>query len=103
MLTPEQAQAELMKLENKQCVETRIASVARLPEASRGVARSLLGQDEPPALLDAAAQAQFGQRIIETFSCMDEGARLQFFDAFFPGLAPAVERGWQLLDRLPYQ
>jgi hypothetical protein len=103
MLNPEQAQAELKKLENKQWVEIRIASVERLPVASRSVARSLLGQDERPALLDAAAQAQFGQKIIETFSGMDESARLQFFDAFFPGLAPAVERGWQLLDRLPYQ
>src|SRR5437899_6121659 len=64
MLNAEPAQAELKKLENKQWVEIRIASVARLPDASRGVARSLLGQDEPTALMDAVAQARFGQKII---------------------------------------
>jgi hypothetical protein len=44
MLNREQAQAELKKHETKEWVETRIALVARLPEASRDVARSPLGK-----------------------------------------------------------
>lgn len=103
MLNREQAQAELKKLENKQWVEVRVASVARLPETIRRTARTLLGQEEAPALLAVAEQALATQQILETFAGMDASARLEFFDAFFPGLAPAVERGWQLLDRLPYQ
>jgi hypothetical protein len=103
MLNREQAQAELRKLENKQWVEVRVASAARLPEAMRGTARSLLGQDEQPVLLDAVAQAQLGQKILETFAGMDDAARRQFFETLFPSLAAAVDRGWQLLDRMPYQ
>ena len=103
MLNREQAQAELKKLENKQWVEVRVASVARLPATMRGTARMLLGQEEAPVLLAVAEQAQATQKILETFAGMDAAARLEFFDAFFPGLAPAVERCWQLLDRLPYQ
>jgi hypothetical protein len=103
MLNHEQAQAELKKLEDKQWVEVRVASVARLPETMRGTARTLLGQEEAPALLDIVERAQATQKILETFAGMDAAARLKFFEAFFPGLAPAVERGWQLLNRLPYQ
>jgi len=103
MLNREQAQAELKKLENKQWGEARIASAMLLPETMRGTARALLGQDEEPAFFDAGRHAKLGQRILETFAGMDEAARLRFFEACFPGLAAGMERGWQLLDRLPYQ
>ncbi|MFN0066493.1 MAG: DUF5724 domain-containing protein [Limisphaerales bacterium] len=103
MLNLEQAQAELKKLENKQWVEIRVASVASMSEAMRGTARMLLGQEDAPGLLAASEQARATQKILGTFSSMNAAARLKFFEAFFPGLAATVERGWQLLDRLPYQ
>lgn len=104
MLNREQAQAELKTLENKQWVEIRVASANQLPEALRGTARAMLGQDQQPAaLFDVVAQAQLGQKVMELFAAMNDSERLRFFEAVFPGLGSAVEGGWQLLTRFPYQ
>ena len=103
MLNSEQAEAELKKLENKQWVEVRLESAARLPEGLRKTARSMLGAEEAPAMFDAVAQAQLGQKLLEAFASMSDGERLQYLEALFFELAPAVERGWQLINRLPYQ
>lgn len=104
MLNSEQAQAELKKLETKQWAQARLSTLDRLPENMRLTARSLLGQFEPAVLEpESASLEQNQQKIIECMTKLDEAGRLLLFESFFPGLAPAVERGWQLLDRLPYQ
>lgn len=99
MLNPEQAQAELKKFENKQWVEVRLDSAARLPEGLRKTARSMLGAEEAPAAFDVAQ----AQDLIDAFASMSGDERLQSLEALFFELAPAVERGWQLMNRLPYQ
>ena len=104
MLKPEQAQAELKKLENKQWVAARVAATASLPEALRETARSLLPEDaRQHAMFRAYGNAEHSQKCLKFFAKLDAPARLQFFEAVFPGLAATVERGWQLLERLPYQ
>ena len=100
MLDSEQAQAELKKLENKQWVEVSLDSAARLPEGLRERARGMLGAY---ASLDIPTQKQLGQKLLEAFLSMNDAERLGYFEALFLELAPAVERGWQLMNRLPYQ
>jgi len=102
MLNPEQARTELKKFANAAWVEHRVSAVAHLPEAVRPTARTLLG-DEAPCVHNLFTLGQLGQQVVETFSGMNAAARQQFFGTLFPGLGPAVERGWQLFDRLPYQ
>jgi hypothetical protein len=101
MLNSEQAKAELEKLKNEDWAAARMAAADGLQEGLRETARSILGADRPaqPALRE---KKQY-QQIVKSFLAMDENARLRFFETMAPGLGAAIERGWQLLDRLPFQ
>ncbi len=101
MLKSEQAQAELKKLKNEQWAVARIAAADGLPTGLRDTARTILGGDELQRL--SIRDKKHLQEVIKAFLAMDQPARLQFFETMAPGLGAAVERGWQLLDRLPYQ
>jgi hypothetical protein len=103
MLNREQAQAELKKLENKEWIAARVSAADGLAEGLRDTARSILGAEEESASKTRAEQVKRQQQVIKAFLTMDEGARLRFFETMAPGLGAAIERGWQLLDRLPYQ
>jgi hypothetical protein len=102
MINQEQAKAELKKIENPQWIETRLASAVRLSGALPGTVRSLLGQDQTIGFPNQTEIAARQEALFNAFAGMDDAARLQFFETLFPGLAPVVERGWQLIDRLPY-
>ncbi len=101
MLKSEQAQAELKKLKNEQWALARIAAADGLQTGLRETARTILGGDELQRL--SVRDKKHLREIVKAFLAMDQPARLQFFEAMAPGLGAAVERGWQLLDRLPYQ
>ena len=99
MLNSEQAQEELKKIKNDQWTVARIAAADGLEPAMRDTARSILGADKP----SNAPKGTVGAQRIKVFLAMDEKARLRFFETMAPGRGEAIERGWQLLDRLPYQ
>jgi hypothetical protein len=101
MLKSEQAQAELKKLKNEKWAVARIAAADGLQKEMRDTARSILGADGRAR--PTRRQDKEQQQILKLFLTMDEKARLQFFETMAPGLGVAIERGWQLLDRLPFQ
>src|SRR5580698_6988258 len=101
MLKSEQAQAELKKLKNEQWALARIAAADGLQTGLRETARTILGADEETRL--SIRDKKHYREILKAFLGMDQPARLQFFETMAPGLGAAVERGWQLLNRLPYQ
>lgn len=103
MLTPEQAQAELKKLESKDWVERCRTTVEQLPTGTREVARSFLGLEPSPYLLPLEERAARGQRLVSTVMGMDQEARLKLFETLLPGHGRAVEETWKLMQRLPYQ
>jgi hypothetical protein len=102
MLNREEAQAALKKAENQRWVEDRVTSANRLPDASRALARTLLGVDTQP-IKDMATREEFLRRLRVGFTGMDAATRREVFEALFPGMGSTVEHGWRLHERLPYQ
>jgi Family of unknown function (DUF5724)/Domain of unknown function (DUF4132) len=103
MLNREQAQAELKKLENKQWVAARVGATNNLAEGLRATARSILGAEDKSSPRTREERVKRQQQVLKTFLTVDGDARLRLFEAMAPGLGVAIERGWRLLDRLPYQ
>jgi hypothetical protein len=103
MLDREQALLELKKLENKAWVAARVSAASGLAEGLRETARSILGAEDELSPKTLGKHAKRGQQVVKAFLTMDENARLKFFETMAPGLGAPIERGWQLLDRLPYQ
>ena len=103
MLKPEQAQAELKKLENKEWIAARVVAADGLPGGLRDTARSILGVEDTAMAKLRGANAKQQQEVVKAFKEMDANARLQFFETIAPGLGKTMEQGWQLFERLPFQ
>jgi hypothetical protein len=103
MLNPEQAQAELKKLENKGWIAARISAADSLPAALRETARHVLGAEGKSISKLPAEKLQRQREAFKAIQSMDESARVKFFETLAPGLGALTERGWQLFDRLPFQ
>ena len=102
MLTSEQAQAELRKLENKAWGTSRMAAVETLPANLRDTARTILKAQDAVTYHTLSEARKRGAEMIDLFVELEASARLQFFETMAPGLGMAIENGWQLMDRLPY-
>jgi hypothetical protein len=104
MLKSEHAEAELKKFENKQWVESRSGSIDQLPNDLREIARAMVQQQQHlRQFFYFAADPKLLSQVLKTFATIDGQSRARLFGAFFPKLAPIVEKGWQLFERLPYQ
>ena len=103
MLTNEQVQAELEKLKNEAWVAERVVAAETLPGGMRDTARSILGADNPKTFKSRDEAKKRQQENVRVFKEMDATARRQFFEVMVPGHGLSIERGWQLIDRLPYQ
>jgi hypothetical protein len=103
MLKPEQAQAELKKLENKKWIAARVVAADGLPGGLRATVRSLFGVADTTTTKLHDAKAKRQREVVKAFKEMDASARLQFFETIAPGLGQTMEQGWQLFERLPFQ
>lgn len=103
MLKPEQAQAELKKLENKDWIAARVVAADGLPGGLRDTARSVLGVEDTAMSKLRGANTKRQQEVFQAFKGMDANARRQFFETMAPGLGETIEQGWQLIERLPFQ
>jgi len=103
MLKPEQAQAELKKLENKKWIAARVVAADGLPGGLRETARLILGVEDAATAKLPGEKAKRQREVVRAFKEMDATARLQFFETIAPGLGQTMEQGWQLFERLPFQ
>src|SRR5262245_5506641 len=104
MLTPVQANERLKDYKAKDAKKRRLAAVAKLPKPLAEIARGLLGVGPDGKAIGNyekrnAAHAQARQRLDE----QTPANRQKLFAAFLPKLAAALEAGWQLGKRLPYE
>lgn len=103
MLTPEQARKELEKIKQQDWIEVRLTGLGRLPERLWPTARTMLGIDEHGAKLDCLRQSEERAKLFDFVPTLGPEERVQLFESLFPGLGRAVDAGWQLHDRFPYQ
>lgn len=103
MLTPEQAQKELEKVKVENWEVGRVAALKRLPEQLRQAARPLMGVEENGEGLDYLQRNQLSDEYAPIVAGLDSAQRIEFFETLCPGLGKALEDGWRLFDRLPYQ
>jgi len=85
-------------------LETKRPNIQALPNALRAIAFALLGRDAKGKSLNPYEMERWQeipQTIQQLGQCSPE-QRGQIWQALFPAIAPYVEQGWQLHDRLPY-
>src|SRR5262245_9032173 len=104
MLTPDQAKERLKEFQAKDARKRRLAALAKLPKNLADIGRGLLcvradGRAETNWKKRNDAQARARQRLDE----LSPAHRQKLFAAFLPKLAAALEAGWQLGKRLPYE
>jgi hypothetical protein len=103
MLTPEQAQKELEKIKVETWAVDRVAALKKVPEKLRIAARPLMGVEEDGEDLNYLERNKLREEYAPEVAGLNSVQRIEFFQTLLPGLGKAVEDGWRLLDRLPYQ
>ena len=103
MLTPEQARQELEKAKVETWMVSRVAALKQLPEKLRQAARPLTGVDEDGETLKHLDYSKLCGECAPVIAGLNPAQRIGFFETLCPGLGKAVEDGWHLFDRLPYQ
>src|SRR5262245_2106691 len=104
MLRREQAEEQLKAFQETPPERAQLARVRKLPASLRQVAFGLLGCAADGA--DFADYRQSEPARAEAAAALDRlpaKERRAVLDALFARLAPAVEGGWELFARLPYQ
>lgn len=105
MLKPEQAQARLSewKLPPE---DTRLAAAEKLPPPLGGIAELLISRSKfkgEKAYLHWQEERRLGREAALQLMQLSPAERIELFATIAPGLAPALDRGWQLLLTTPYQ
>ncbi len=86
-------------------LENKRPNIQALPNALRAIAFALLGRDAKGKSLNSYEMERW-QEIPQTIQQLGQCSpqeRGQIWQALFPAIAPDVEQGWQLHDRLPYR
>lgn len=110
MLKPEAAQQQLQQWrtpnEDAEAADRHLSRIAKLPKTVRGIAHGLLDRDangkEVP-WKDWQEQEKRRHRAFSELDALNAGEREPLLRLFFPRFADAVEHGWQLFKRSPYQ
>ncbi len=118
MLSAEEAQAVLRQAQTADWQDHRLQAIGRdLSSDLRPIAYALLARAEDGAPLDTSSQESYLTGSQESYqrrqevvnqgyarlADLESTERVAIFAAFTPAIATAVEAGWQLLARLPYQ
>ena len=102
MLKREAAEAQLEKLFVDKWIDQRLAKVARLSAPLRASARAVLGHDAKGKSIAweklEAARRECRRQLART-SVKD---RAKLFETLLGGLAPCVQRGWDMMAHRPY-
>ncbi|PWU20002.1 MAG: hypothetical protein C5B50_04960 [Verrucomicrobia bacterium] len=102
MLKPEQAHKELEKIKVEGWHQDRLAALKKLPKTSREVARPLVGASDDGEDYSYQEHGKLREEVLPLAAGMTGDQRMELFQALFPGLAAAVEAGWQLHNELPH-
>lgn len=78
------------------------SAIGQLPDALREIAWALLDRNANGQIVDWDDRVEIA-RAVNRLAEVSESEQSQIFAALFPRIAPYVELGWQLHQRLPYQ
>jgi hypothetical protein len=101
MLKREQAEKQLEELRKDDWVEFRLKKLAKLPAKLRTGGQLAMRRDASGAEYDYKTWDEYQKKRAAAFKGLSDRDRRALFAALFDGLADAVERAWQLHDRLP--
>src|SRR3569623_1655107 len=104
MLSREQAERRLKEFHVKNWKKSRVEELGALPIATRTTGRAFLEADpEGKPFRNWEKKYMATEQAREDLGAMKDADRRRLFAALFPRLADALEAGWRLFARLPYE